>query len=109
MTHNVIGVKLPPGARGDPGVSVVPDRPPEGAGPATTPRSIQIGGPRPTFTARTATYPMRRSGAPATLESGTAAAGSGRPAAESRLERVPDHTELHRTPHCRDHRLCCEP
>jgi hypothetical protein len=68
MTHDVIGVKLPPGARGDPGVSVVPDRPPEGAGLASTPRSIQIGGPRPIFTTRTATYPIRRSGAPATLK-----------------------------------------
>jgi len=72
MTHNVIGVKLPPGARGDPGVSVVPDRPPEGAGPASTPRSIQTGavagGPRPLVIVRTATIPMRRSAAPATLK-----------------------------------------
>jgi hypothetical protein len=28
MSHNVIGKKLPPGVRGDPGVSVVPDRAP---------------------------------------------------------------------------------
>jgi hypothetical protein len=39
MTHNVIGEKLPPGVRGDPGVSVVPDRTGSGAGDAFSPRS----------------------------------------------------------------------
>ena len=39
MTHNVIGEELPPGVRGDPGVSVVPDRTGSGAGDAFSPRS----------------------------------------------------------------------
>jgi hypothetical protein len=43
MTHNVLGVKLPPGARGDPGVTVVPDRSVTGASGTASPRVVQIG------------------------------------------------------------------
>jgi hypothetical protein len=68
MTHNVIGVKLPPGARGTPGVSIVPDRAFGTGGTAAT-RSARVGvsadARRSGGTMQAMTTTIRRSLAPA--------------------------------------------
>jgi hypothetical protein len=67
MTHNVIGVKLAPGVRGDPGIAVVPHRVPGGQ-PASAPSPADTvaaaAGPRPLARVRTAPVSIRRIAAP---------------------------------------------
>jgi hypothetical protein len=79
MTHNVIGLKLPPGVRGDPGTVVIPDRIPVGeivAAPEETsstwsePVAVSreaagfLAGPQPLQVARTSFFAGRRVSAP---------------------------------------------
>jgi hypothetical protein len=66
MTHNVIGLKLPPGVRGDPGVAVVPDRVAGGEPAAPPPDDVQAvdAGPQPLAVFRRASVSIRRIVAP---------------------------------------------
>ena len=67
MTHTVIGVKLPPGGRGTPGASVVPDRTSDDGG-ATTMQPVDVAaeaaGPRPLVLVRSSMLTIRRIAAP---------------------------------------------
>jgi hypothetical protein len=68
MTYKVIGVKLPPGVRGEPGVAVVPDRPSAGTGDLAAPRQRDIAaaaaGPQPLVVVRSTSVSIRRIAAP---------------------------------------------
>jgi hypothetical protein len=67
MTSDVIGVKLPPGVRGDPGITVVPDRAEVSAVGAALPASdvaARAAGPRPLVMVRTSTVSLRRIAVP---------------------------------------------
>ena len=66
MTHNVIGLKLPPGVRGDPGVTVVPDRDPgRRAGPvATEDAAAEAAGPQPLVAGPQLSVSIRRLSVP---------------------------------------------
>jgi hypothetical protein len=64
-TQDVIGLKLPPGVRGDPGVSVVPEREPGGE-PAQSPEdaAAEAAGPQPLVLFRTTSVHIRRMSVP---------------------------------------------
>jgi hypothetical protein len=66
MTHNVIGVTLPPGVRGVPGVAVVPLRVPgrQPAAPESGDAEAAAAGPRPLELVRSSSLSIRRISAP---------------------------------------------
>jgi hypothetical protein len=67
LTTDVIGLKLPPGVRGDPGVTVVPERVGSAAGPAAVPASdstARAAGPQPLVMVRSSTVSFRRLAVP---------------------------------------------
>jgi hypothetical protein len=64
-TQDVIGLKLPPGVRGDPGVTIVPEREPGGE-PAQSPEdaAAEAAGPQPLVLFRTTSVHIRRLSVP---------------------------------------------